>query len=200
MFVRNLDHKRGEELFIHAVAHLHNRYREDLTDYQGTQAPVPREDWQELEASWFEIAFRSSTEGRQRRLTELYAIHTAIKNNTYSPALIFPFSESDLFHKVTQHNVVIRPHSGYSDYQYGHYVLAPLVMTAIEGLLQNYHTGTNIEAILTELHLSAGSNFFEKLRSILPHSEIERIFKWMRGEETIPHDLIFSALEYYDSH
>ena len=59
VFGRNLNHRRGEELFIHAVMHLFNRHFTEGLAYQQNQAPVPAADWQELESSWAEIAFLS---------------------------------------------------------------------------------------------------------------------------------------------
>lgn len=198
IFVRNIEHKRAEELFIHAVAHLYNRYREDLTAYQNTQSPLLPEDWQEMEAAWTEVAFRSSPLGRTHRLAELYDIHRAVQTNTFSESLIYPFGERELFDAVTQRSVTILPNSPYSDYQYGHYVLAPLFMVAIEGLLQQYATGTDISKILYELHAGTEENFLETLRAVLPENEILTILGWTKGEEPIPQHLILSASQYYE--
>ena len=198
MFVRNIGHTRGEELFIHAVAHLFNRYREDLISYEDTQSPLPPEDWQESEAAWSEIVFRTSNEGRTRRLAELYDIHTAIQTHTFSDSLIYPFNTSELFDAVMQRSTVIKPDSVYSDYQYGHYVLGPLVMVAIEGLLQKYNTHTDIKTLCTELHTKETSNFYKKLATVLPPTEMEHIAHFMNGEETIPRELIDAGNDYYE--
>lgn len=198
IFVRNIEHTRAEELFIHAAAHLYNRYRTDLTQYQMTQSPVPAEDWQEMEAAWTEVAFRTSSEGRVRRVAELYDVHRAIQAHTFSESLIHPFNNRELFDAVTQRNIVIKPDSVYSDYQYGHYVLAPLVMVAIEGLLQRHNAQTTLSNILTELHTETTVNFLEELQKALPPDEIRAIVRWMNGEETIPQNLLLFAEKYYE--
>lgn len=198
IFVRNVEHKRAEELFIHAAAHLYNRYRTDLTAYQNTQSPILSPDWQEMEAAWTEVAFRSSPSGRTRRLAELYDVHRAIQTNTFSESLIFPFSERELFDAVTQRAIAIKEDSVYSDYQYGHYVLAPLVMVAIEGLLLQYNTDADISKILYELHTGTESHFLDTVRAVLPANEILTIERWMDGRETIPHNLVLSASKYYE--
>ena len=83
IFVRTPDHSRAEELFIHAVAHLYNRQREDLLAYQKLQTPFADEDWQEMEATWAELAFNTTPGGREGRLKYLYNVHAAVVSKNF---------------------------------------------------------------------------------------------------------------------
>ncbi len=188
---------RSEELFFHAIMHLYNRHqKEKALAYENHQAPVPKEDWRELEATWAETAMRTTNVGRNIRLEYLYGIHAAVTTGDYSRITVPPFNRpGELPH--LQQTVVSNLTFTYLDYQYGHYVLAPLVMNAIEGLLQHYETGTDIEALLTKVHTSR-VNFFEELSVVLPATEMERIHRWLKGEEPVARDLVFLGASYYD--
>ena len=195
--VRNLEHKRVEELYIHAIAHLYNRYRTAFLAYEALQAPVPAEDWQEMEASWTEVAFRSSSDGRIRRLSELYDVHEAVSKNAFSESLIYPFSIREIFENITKKTVILGTDSTYNNYQYGHYVLAPLVMVGIEGMLRA-KGHTDIQTLIKEVHRGEGTSFFVLLKSELSDSELDEIQKWIQGEKMIPRELIFSGAKQYE--
>ena len=184
---------RSEELFIHAIAHLHNRHRPDLTAYTLHQAPLSSGDFQELEASWTETAFEKSDDLRAARLAYLMNIHAAVMENDFSRIEEPPFDNHSDF-------LMIRPSAisttswTYLDDQYGYYVLAPLALTAIDTLLAPHNV--SVAELLTEIHKTR-ENFFARLREILSANDVARVERWLRGEERIPEHLIQEAVDQY---
>lgn len=196
MFVRTPNYPRAEELFIHAVMHLFNRQRADLTSYQKHQDPFPAEDWQEMEAVWSETAFSTWNEGRKARVEYLYNVHKAVRTNSFSLIVSEPFNDKKAFEKIRQ-GAVVKEGSDYLDYQYGHYVLAPLTMVAIEGLLVGRSSNTHVADLLKTIHQNSSTNFFEELGKTLSKEESSQIMAWIRGEETIPETLVMKGLGRY---
>ncbi len=196
MFVRTPDHSRAEELFVHALMHLYNRQRDDMMAYQKLQKPFTPEDWQEAEATWAEAAFSTFPNGREERLKYLYNVHIAVVTKDYSLISGPPFNNQEEFEKITPR--VSEPHSTYLDYQYGHYILAPLLMVAIDGLLQERSTGIDVKTLLTDLHAGSEINFFERLAELLPAEDVARIRLWEEGGALISQRLIESVMSHYD--
>lgn len=194
--ILNPNRPRSEELFVHAVMHVYNKERNDLISYEKNQLPIPIEEWQEVEATWAETALRTNNEWRVSRLNYLYGVHTAIQIGNFSLIKEAPFNKEDEFKKIKK-NIVTDNNSSYLDEQYSHYVLAPLLMVATEGLLQKNKTGTNVEQLLTKIHTEKNLNYFDEVKKLLPQDDENHLTKWMSGEELIPHDLIFTTADYY---
>lgn len=194
IFMRTPENPRAEELFIHAVMHLYNRHRTDLTAHQESQAPFGVEDWQELEATWSETAL--TTSDRLARLSYLYNVHTAVRTGNFSLITSPPFNDEEAFRRIRQ-SAIVDSGSETLDYQYGHYVLAPLSMLAVEGLLREFNPATDMEDILREIHRGEGVNFFDELEVLLPPEQMERVRGWFEGKKTIPTELIQAAAVYY---
>jgi hypothetical protein len=197
MFVRTPNYARAEELYIHAVMHLYNRQREGLLAYQDLQSPFAAEDWQEMEATWAESAFNTSSSGREGRLKYLYNVHTAVVTKNFALISEPPFTDKDGFEKIVP-SIAVAKGGAYLDYQYGHYVLAPLVMLAIEGLLQERKTGATVESMLLAVH-AEGTRFFDNPAQVLSEKDLARIRSWSTGDGLIPMALLESAVAYYDS-
>lgn len=195
-FVRTPDSLRAEELLIHAVAHLYNRHQTGVLPYEKLQLPFTEEDWQEVEATWAEMAF--TTSDAKVRSVYLYTVHTAVRTGNFSLIKEAPFNNQKAFEKIRQ-SVVVAPNSPNLDYQYGHYVLAPLSMLAVEAMLQQSHTGTSVEKILTTIHMGNAQNFFDELEKVLSKEQVEHVRNWFEGKETVPSDLINFAVTYYKS-
>lgn len=194
---RAFEHKRSEELLTHAVVHLYNRHRTDLIAYQHVQEPIPAEDFQELEASWIELYVRSDANARMQRLNELYAIHQAVFMDAYMPNLLYPFNEPELFNEVTRQNVVLPAESSYSDFQYGHYILAPLSIVAIDGLLLERSAPVDMADIFTTVHMNGDTHLLNEVARYLTAEDMEQIRRWMNGEELIPRALIEKGISTY---
>ncbi len=150
--------RRSEELFLHAIFHLYNRFQPAyVLEYQTHQSPATSEEWQEFEATWAETALRTSEEGRVERLTHLL--------ERQSPAE--------------------------QDDAYLHYVLSPLVMAGIEGLLKKHETGTDVATLLAAVHTD-NRNFFDSLP--LPPTEKELIQRWLTLGEPVDSDLVLFGM------
>lgn len=188
---------RGEELFTHAVQHLYNRERPELDAYENNQAPFTRDNWQELEATWSETAFRLSNAGRRARLEYLYNVHTAVQTDNYALIQEPPFNDEAGFHKI-QHTVLMNANSTYLDDQYGVYVLTPLATVATEGMLQSFHPDADLETIFTAIHTGEAKNFFDELAKYLPADALAKVKSWYFEGATVPKDLVFAGAAYYD--
>jgi len=164
---------RAEELFIHAVAHLYNRFQDTGLAYQAAQTPIPSGDWQELEASWTETAFRTSDEGRRSRFEYLYREHVAHTNRV---------------------GIITSPDTSDEDVQYAHYILAPLVMIGIDGLLPE---SASVENLLSNLHANPTVVFMEELQDHLSDAEITNVKSWVGGNAKIPREILLAGLSRY---
>ncbi|TAJ13350.1 hypothetical protein EPO56_03235 [Patescibacteria group bacterium] len=196
LFMRSPDQTRAEELLIHAVMHLYNRFSNRNLDHQKIQNPLAKEDWQEMEATWAETAFSTSKE-RSRRVDYLFNVHTAVRTGNFSLITEPPFNNKETFQKINQ-SVKVAEGSSNLDYQYGHYILAPIALIGIDGLLLTYAPQTSIEKILKEVHLSNNRNFFDALKDVLPAQEYERSLRFVSGLETVPREIIDRAVMYYE--
>lgn len=196
IFGRNLNHRRGEELFIHAVTHLFNRHYTQGLAYQDNQAPVPAADWQELESSWAEIAFLSDDTKRQERIKDLYAIHQSVFRETFSPALEFPFNDKTIYDQVRRTSLIPGANSTYGEIQYSHYVLAPLLLVSIDGLLVQQRASTSVSTLIQTAR-AENKNFFVLLQEYLSPDEIIFIYNFIFGREQIPYELLEVGLKRY---
>ena len=196
LFVHNLDHIRAEELYLHAVAHLYNRYRTDLIAYEDTQAPLRGSDWEELEATWTELAFRSSKEGLLQRVLALSHMYYDIMGNTFSETDLYPFNDKNIFDAV-QYKTTIQPDDAqYPDEQFGHYILGPLLLLSIEGRFAVHGSPVHIKDIFTRMH-TTHENFFTVLGEYISADEVSQIVKEARGTQLLSADYIQRGAEYY---
>ena len=200
--VRSPDQSRAEELFVHAVAHLYNRHRPYFR-YEQVKPPfpVPLPDWEELVATWTETAFVSRHDWRMKRLEYLMNVHAAVHSGDFARIEAPPFDDRDEFDSITPDVIVKRGAPGI-DYQYGHYILAPLSMVAVQGLLMQLAEAgtiepTSVEQLLAEVHGDEHPSFFHALEELLPTEEEERIHGWMHGGQPIPEELVRKAAEHY---
>jgi hypothetical protein len=198
MLVRDRTHKRSTELFIHAVAHLFNRYMSDGRSYLMAQSPFPASDFEEMEAAWSEIAFLQNDAARRRRLDELYAIHRSVVTGTTSVALMYPFDDALRVSGLSVHTPIVPEGSNYIDYQYAHYVLAPLIMVGIDGMLSVRSTGSTVEELLYSLHSDPTKNFFLELRRLLGDADIETIMSWVDGTALVSEIYLKAGVSLYE--
>lgn len=185
------EHPRGQELFTHAVAHLYNRHRTDLTAYANVQAPFSAEEFQELEATWAEIALARNPEYGLQRTLYLYGVHTALMNGRFDLITEPPFNTPD-FAQVRP-GIMVPPDGTFLEAQYGHYVLAPLVMVAIDGLLAPH--GSSVSALLAEVHAQQ-ANFLSRVKEIAEEDAAE-LDSWIQGTTLIPWSSVLAGLETY---
>ncbi len=196
IYVRPAGDPRGRELFIHAIMHLYNRHRAIGREYLTAQMPFSPEEFEELEATWAELAFAESSEARLGRTLYLYRVHTALMTKNFGLVTEHPFSDKDAFARVVP-QVTVPPESSFLDYQYGHYVLAPLVMVAIDGLLAEAGYDTRVEEILVDIHGKPGQNFLSRVESLVGAQNRTQIDEWVAGHGIIPWPLIERGLKRY---
>lgn len=197
VFVRDPSDTRAEELLIHAVMHLYNRFNSAYTSYQSHQTPIPSKDFQELEATWAETAFHSSSEARAARIAYLYNLHTAVTINDFTQITAPPFINDKRAFDAIVPTVTPGNNASHFDRQYGHYVLGPLVMLATEGLLIERGADVDMRTLLFQLHTHKSRNFFDELSYHLTTEDIETIVSWMHEETILPRDLLERALDHY---
>ena len=195
IIVRTPNQTRSEELVVHSIAHVYNRFRTDLSDYTKNQAPFTEEDWQENEAAWEEVAFSTSAIGRVGRLEYLLNVHKAVMTHNFSLIEYPPFNNAAAFKKIVP-SAFVPPTASYLDDQYGHYVLAPLAMVATDGLLQKGGK-TSLSKVLRGIHTGTISNFYDELKKDLSASDYKRVVSWFDGTGTIPSDLVYAAAKSY---
>jgi hypothetical protein len=202
VFVRNLNHPRGEELFTHAIAHYFNRFTEKNDSSPTEDALLSAEDWQEMEASWIELYLSTDRERLSTRVNQLHAVHTAVLERVWSPDLIYPFSERALFDAVSTTTVAPSHTAHYSDVQYGHYVLAPLILLAVDGLLarelsdQGEAQGAHdsVATLISLVHTELGTDIFSELAKRLSAEALADLHAWMFEGKQIPIELILEGV------
>lgn len=189
---------RSDELVIHAVMHLYNRFRTDMTEYLGYQEPFGADEWSELEATWTETAFNKDAIKRFKRIEYLYNVHNAVRTKNFKLISEAPFNDKEAFEKINQ-AVEVKLGSEFLDYQYGHYILAPLSMIAVDGMLYDHKSGETVETILTKIHRDPSINFVSEISKILTKEEVADFISWTSGQKTVPMKLVFSTVQRYNT-
>ncbi len=196
IYVQPPQSARGEELILHAIAHLYNRERPDLLAYQKHQSPLPPGDFQELEASWSESAYRTSNAGLRSRAAYLYNVHTAVQMKNFSLITAAPFNADKKEFEDIRPSVVVPSDASFLTAQYGHYILGPLTMLATEGMLRENKAGITIEKILSRVHAEK-TNYFETLSEYLSSEEMAALKSWMFEKVTVPYALVEAGMKTY---
>lgn len=190
------EHIRSEELLVHAFVHLYNRH-DSLNDrYLDAQSPIPAGDFQELEATWAETALRSSAEGRRERIDYLYTIHRAVREKNFSLITYAPFNNRDAFESIVP-SVIVDQNASFLSVQYGHYILAPLSMVALDGLLKEQGSVETVSSLLSRIHQNSDENLLRLMHEELGEAGVRTFTSWITGTETVPRVLIDRALATY---
>ena len=191
-------HPRSEELFLHAVMHLYNEY-DPRIPYAAAQAPFTDADFREMEAAWGELAFESSDRNRLARGEYLLNVHEAVVTKDFSRISAPPFTDAEAFARMLG-KLPVPADASYDDLdtQYGHYVLGPLILVGIDGMLKAHGTSESVETLLTKVHTGALVSFYGALRTELPDSDIQTLKSWIDGGAAIPEDLVRAGIARYD--
>jgi len=185
-FILKPNYHRAEELMIHAVMHLYNRYGADAPRLS-RDALISPEDFTEYEASWAELAFATNTAGRDARTLHLHTLHEGIVTRDIEKTRGSFFYDASVFEMLNRSGTT-SSESSYFDAQYAHYVLAPLIMVGIDTLLER-QTETTVEELLHRVHEDTSLNFFDEVFKLLPNEE-DRIRGWIAGTGVVPRDLV----------
>jgi hypothetical protein len=194
--MRTHEQERTTGLFLHAAVHLYNRFNTDTSAYTSSQKPFNADEFQELEATWAEVALSDNSEATLDRLMYLYKIHSAVVTQNQSLATEPPFNDADAFAHIVP-TVFVRNSKNYLDYQYGHYVLLPLTVAAVDGLLYERQTGLTVEKILTDTHTGKRTNFMTALTEVLSAKDYANVERWLSGGSQIPLPLVETATSRY---
>lgn len=190
ILTRAAEDPRGKELAYHAVAHLYNRF----SGVSYNQPPFSEGDFEELVAAWSEISLMDSNDVRRSRVDYLYRVHSAVMTKDYSLIKGPPFNDPEAFQRISPTMLV--PASGtYLDYQYGHYILAPLVAVSLDGMLAKYDS--SVFSILQKVHEDETVNFMDEVKRLLSAKEYETLLSFVRGDVQIPWDAVSSGLKVY---
>lgn len=184
--------ERAEGLLIHAVMHLYNRFNVS-TGYAALQQPYSRDEFEELEATWAEVALSGWPDASYSRLMYLYKVHAAVVSQNPSLATEPPFNDRENFEKIVP-TVFVKDSQNPLDYQYGHYVLLPLVTAATDALLYERGTGLTVSRILRDIHAGKRKNFMDELKLVLSEKDIREIERWLSGGAQVPFPLIETAI------
>lgn len=199
IFVRYADQCRGEELVDHAVSHLYTRHRTHYLPGQAEALPFPQQDWEELQATWTETRFANRDNCRKRRLSYVYNVHNAVRTGNFSLITGPPFDNEKRFRRI-EPNVVVPKSAESISIQYGHYILAPVSMVGIEGLLDTRGLSDTVEALITRTNQGEFPSFVAALESVLAAEDMAQVQSWWDGEATVPAPFIDRGRARYDGH
>ena len=162
LYIKSPDSERGEALLIHGAVHLYNRFSGDLP-YLAKQFPFNGGEFEELEATWAETALTTHPDAAFERLNYLYRVHSAMV--AQKPELLTepPFNDHEAFNKIRP-TILVKPGAPALDVQYGHYVLGPLVMAAVDGLLTTRNAGVSVSSILRDVHAGKRESLMDALK------------------------------------
>lgn len=186
---------RAQGLLIHAVVHLYNRFT-STPEYLSVQEPFSPDEYAELEATWAETGLASVPDAAFARLNYLYRVHTAVV--TQNPDLIIepPFTDREAFARLRP-TVHVPQNGSYLDFQYGHYVLLPLVAAATDALLVARGTSVRLNDLLAEVRRT-NTPLMALLRRELPARDVRAIGDWASANAPVPLELVRSAITLYD--
>jgi hypothetical protein len=194
VMVRNKELARGEDLFVHAATHAYNRFYPEFKTYQDNQSPIPAGDFEEMEATWSEITFSPTKEALEDRVNDVYKTYEAVMDNNYSESILFPLSEPAVFTSVANKEIAQEKTASRGDEEFGHYILAPLVMVSIEGMLEEHKSKETVNSLLKKVH-ETHQNFFDLLKNEISNEELTKVMSYITGNNRIPRDLIDAGLK-----
>lgn len=174
----NLDDPRGRELFIHTTTHLFNR-RRARPQVQPDERGLPRAEYQEMVATWAELALIDDARRAGRfefLLQDYHAVLDEDPATTPVNPLLTPLSS---WSGPIGLLPVTPPSFELSEFQ--HYVLAPLLMLAVDGLLQRSGAAPSLYDLLRELHAGAHPGLLTALAKHLSSNDLATVRGWLSG-------------------
>jgi hypothetical protein len=193
IIMRPANDVRGEELLIHAISHLYNRFSGQIS--YTSQSPFSHGEFEELVSTWTETAFSTVSERQRGRVEYLYRIHTAVMVGDFSLITEPPFNDEVGFRAIEP--TIFADEGKPLDIQYGHYVLAPLFMIAVDGLLAEQAPEVSVERILRDIHVDSSVSFMDRLEMHLTEADMATLQSYAEGNVQIPWDTIQRGLARY---
>lgn len=90
------------------------------------------------------------------------------------------------------------PTESVTDEAHQHYIVSPLVMLAVEGLLQRSASQRDVRAILSKVHQGERVLFLDELANLIGTEWSARVYRWLYEKEPIPYDLLLTGIQYYE--
>lgn len=186
----NLYDPRGRELFIHTTTHLFNRHRARRAA-EPDEKLLPRVDYQELVASWAELALIDD-ERRQVRFEFLLQNYRAVVDGdaatTPTNTLLAPLSTWEGPIGLVQDEPLT-----FELVEFRHYVLGPLLMLAVDGLLERSGTTPRLWELLREVHAGKHRGLLAALAKHLSPQDVGTVRDWISGVP-VPENLARAGL------
>jgi hypothetical protein len=193
---------RTEELFLHAVAHLFNRYRARPENAHDSPL-LPRIEYQEAFASWAEVRFLRSNIARRWRMDRQIATHDAwMKPDGSKPfprGTVYAANRDWIGKRRFPLGLRLKDIRNpiYQEVEYVHYILAPFVLLAAEGMLMGNSAAVDMDDILRSLHTKPNGDLLAELSKHLPAQDIEHLKTLMSGGERFEPELLLKAMRRY---
>jgi len=186
----NLDDPRGRELFIHTSTHLLNR-RRARRQTEPEERALPRAEYQEMVATWAELALIDDAR-RSERFDFLMQNYQAVMDGDIATTPSNPLLEplSGWQGPIGLHGV--EPMS-FEVSEFQHYVLAPLLMLAVDGLLERAGATPSLLDLLREVHAGRHRGLLAALAKHLARTEVAMVRGWISGVR-VPEELARAGL------
>jgi hypothetical protein len=187
----NLKDPRGRELFIHTTTHLFNR-RRARRQTEPDERGLPRAEYQEMVATWAELALVDPARRAARAdflLQNYHAVLDGDASTTPTNPLLAPLSDRRGPIGLLR---VEPPSFELSEFQ--HYVLAPLLMLAVDGLLERSGAEPDLGTLLRAIHAGRHRGLLDALAKHLPAREMDAVRAWISGVP-VPEDLARAGLQ-----
>jgi len=185
----DLNSNRGEDLFIHAIAHVYNKQR-PRPEVAPTEDHLPKVEYREFVASWAELAFNHDHVYLRKRvnfLTRQNKLLTDTKPDTW------PTYSALKAIKGLPGPFGIPPQNDPAAIEYAHYYQSPLILLAVDGLLSIYAPDLTVKMILQDIHKGKSPGLLSSFKTYLP-LRYKRIETWLNGTAPIPEKLINRGL------
>ena len=194
---RPFDIARAQTTFIHTTSHLFNK-RRPRPETQPHEPGLPLDEYMEFVASWSDLILNDNPSWMVERTNFLYDIHLLMTDGDPQTAPDFtPLSQL----KGVPEPVGIPKVDAtlpFAVAEYLHYALSPLLMVALDGLLQKHGGKTDAMTLMQDIHTQKYLGLLDAVRKNLPKSAVEDFHVWLRGGR-IPQDVIDTGLEHLKS-
>lgn len=180
---------RGNDLFIHAIAHLYNKQR-PRPEATPREPGLPKTEYLEFVASWSELALNHNHAYVKRRVRFLKKQHKLLTDQDPTTWPTYP-SLKDIQDLKGPFGVPPQRHP--AAIEYAHYYLSPLVLLAIDGLLAIDAPDMNVKMMLQDIHKGKSPGLLSSIAKSMP-MRYKIIVTWIKGEKKIPPKLINRGL------
>jgi hypothetical protein len=194
---RNFDIARSQTTFLHTTAHLFNK-RRPRPETQPDEPGLPVGEYLELVATWVDMVTNDNPDWIRSRTDFLYSLHLLSTDGDPTTAPDFEPLNA-LVHDPQPHGIppVAQPMS-FALSEYVHYALSPLLMVALDGLLEQNGRQTDVRTLLQLIHSGRYPGLLAAARDHLPQTDYDRFVTWLRGGRIDP-DTLAAGVAYLEA-